>query len=158
MSDVTCATARELIPDLIAGRLATGSLLEVEGHLDQCSECRAELELVRSLYVSRREPPTDLPDRIIAAGRRRVVDRRPWWGLTAAAIAALAVGIGITSEANTRGDDLEVPGYAYEVEEGALWLSDDGLLAGAPSLDVLSDEALEALLDELLTGSAGGSA
>ena len=52
----------------------------------------------------------------------------------------------------------EVPGYAYEVEEGDIWASDDGLMAGAPLFDELSDEALLQLLDELALGSAGGSA
>ena len=41
-------------------------------------------------------------------------------------------------------------------DEG-VWLSDDGLLAGAPALDGLSDEALLQLLEELVGGSAGGS-
>ena len=35
--------------------------------------------------------------------------------------------------------------------QGNLWLSDDGLIAGAPTLDGLSDEALKELLQELLT-------
>jgi hypothetical protein len=37
-------------------------------------------------------------------------------------------------------------------------MSDDGLLAGAPLFDGLSDEALVALLDELSLEGPGGAA
>jgi hypothetical protein len=54
--------------------------------------------------------------------------------------------------------EILVPGYAYEVEEGDLWLSDDGVIAGAATLDGLSDEALAQLLEELTVGASGGAA
>jgi hypothetical protein len=38
------------------------------------------------------------------------------------------------------------------------WVSDDGLIAGAPALDDLSDEALMTLLDELGADGSGGAA
>jgi hypothetical protein len=44
------------------------------------------------------------------------------------------------------------------MEEQGLWLADDGLVAGAPSLEELTDEALAQLLEELSVGSAGGAA
>ena len=158
MSDLQCGTARELIPDFVGNRLASNDVAAVEEHLTSCAECRAELELAQAIFASRADVPAELAERVVAAVRDgRVGSRRPWWGITAAAVAALALGIGIGSEPPSE-LDLEVPGYAYEVEEGALWLSDDGLLAGAPSLDALSDEALEQLLDELLVGAAGGAA
>lgn len=158
MSDLQCGTARELIPDFVGSRLASDDVAAAEEHLTSCAECRAELELAQLLFASRADVPSGLAERVVAAVRTdRVGSRRPWWGITAAAVAALALGIGIASEPSSQ-LDLEVPGYAYEVEEGALWLSDDGLLAGAPSLDALSDEALEQLLDELLVGAAGGAA
>ena len=81
---------------------------------------------------------------------------RPWWGLTAAAVAALALGIGMSSEQSQ--PVVEVPGFAYEAEEGDVWLSEDGLVAGGPMFDGLSDEALVALLDEISLGDSGGSA
>ena len=158
MSDLQCGAARELIPDLVGGRLASGDAASVQEHLTSCAECRAEVELAQLIFASRADVPSELADRVVAAVHSgRVGSRRPWWGITAAAVAALALGIGIVSEPSSELEP-EVPGYAYEVEEGALWLSDDGLLAGAPSLDALSDEALEQLLDELLVGAAGGSA
>jgi hypothetical protein len=44
------------------------------------------------------------------------------------------------------------------LNEGEIWVSDDGLLAGAPLFDGLSDDALLQLLDELSVESTGGSA
>jgi hypothetical protein len=38
------------------------------------------------------------------------------------------------------------------------WVSEDGLIAGAPALDGLSDEALQILLDEMGAGGPGGAA
>ena len=43
-------------------------------------------------------------------------------------------------------------------DEGEVWASDDGLVAGAPLFDGLSDDALQELLNELSSGSLGGSA
>jgi hypothetical protein len=50
-----------------------------------------------------------------------------------------------------------VPSYGYEVGEGGLWLTDDGLLAGAPSLEGLTEEALMRLLDELSVENGGAA-
>ena len=50
------------------------------------------------------------------------------------------------------------PDVRHELDDENLWLSDDGLIAGAPALDALSDEALLQFLDELDVGGAGGSA
>jgi len=157
MNHSECATVRELLPDFAASRLDGRSEEQVMTHLPDCEDCRAELELAERIYSAREIPPLDLAGRIVGVVRqdRRVV-RRPWWGVSAAAVAALMIGIGVSSN----GDDgvlLEAPEYATELEEGEFWMSDDGLLAGAPSLDGLSDEALMELLDELTLGSVGGA-
>ena len=121
----------------------------------RCADCRAELDLVRLLYASRAEVPEGLLERLTRetmAGR----PARAWWGISAAAIAALALGIGIGS--HDPAPAAEVPGFAREAEAGEIWLSDDGLVAGAPALDDLSDDALLQLLDDLTNSSAGGTA
>jgi len=79
--------------------------------------------------------------------------------VSAAAIVALALGIAIVSDRGAVEGPVDVPGFAYEMYEGDLWLSDDdGLLAGAPSIYGLSDEELVQLLDELSVGASGGAA
>lgn len=158
MNNLMCESTRELIPDFVGSRADSDQRRLVDEHLLTCAECRAELELAEMLLSSRYEVPADLAERIEQAVRyERHAVRRPWWGVSAAAIAALALGIGVTSRAVST-PVVDVPGYAYEVEEGELWLSDDGVIAGAPMLDGLTDEALNQLLEELSTGSAGGAA
>jgi anti-sigma factor RsiW len=149
---------REWLPQHVAGRLEAEARATVEGHVVGCDACRAELDLVNLLYESRAEAPAQLADRVIdAVTQRSSAVRRPWWGLSAAAVAAIALGIGITSEGTSFGS-AEGDALATEFEEGEFWVSDDGMLAGAPSFDGLSDEALLELLEELVEESPGGSA
>lgn len=157
MNGPSCETTRERLPDFVANRLDDDACPEVESHVAACASCGAELELLQALYASRPIPPVGLTNEIVGAIRAdRAPRTRAWWGLSAAAVAALALGIGIGDRAPA--GVTEVPAYAVEVEEGLLWTSDDGVVAGAPMLDALSDEALAALLDELSVGTAGGAA
>ncbi len=152
-----CEGTRERIPDLAASRLDEASAASVEDHVRACPECAAELELASALFATRPSVPDGLSGRVTAAVRRdRRRTGRPWWGLAAAAVAALALGIGVASEQPST--DFGAPGFAYELGEEDLWIGDDGLIAGAPALDDLSDEALAQLLDELQAGSSGGAA
>jgi anti-sigma factor RsiW len=157
MSDMACGSIREMIPDFIGSRLGDEELDEVERHITECGECRAELELAQMIFASRASVPESLLERVrrsaVAAPR---APSRAWWGVSAAAVAALALGIGISSEQTET--TLDVPGFASEVEEGVVWSSDDGLMAGAPLFDALSDESLLQLLDDLAAGSPGGAA
>ncbi len=153
MSDMECEGAREAIPAYVAGGLSPTARTELSAHLDTCAECREEAELVALLSASRPEAPPALSGRIQSALERRGrTVLRPWWGLAAAAVAALALGIGVTSR--QQGSSVEVPAYVAGVDEEGLWLSDDGLIAGAPALDGLSDDALEQLLAEMSGGQA----
>ena len=158
MSNVRCETVREWIPDYVSGRLSKLDATSVQSHLKACDECRGEVGLARLVFESRVNAPDGLANRVRDAVRYdRTSVSRPWWGITAAAVAALALGIGISSDRPEQPES-EIPGYAYELEDVDLWLSDDGLIAGAPALDALSDEALLRFLDELDVGGAGGSA
>ncbi len=152
MSETGCERAREAIPDFVGGRLPAEVRAAIEVHLGTCAECREEAELVALLTASRPAVPPGLARRIEAAVR--VVPsgavRRPWWGLAAAAVAALALGIGVASRNDRAATDL--PAYVADTETEGLWLSDDGLIAGAPALDALSDDALVQLLDEIGSG------
>lgn len=159
MSALDCPSVRETIPDVVAGRLHGAHASAVEEHLSSCDDCRAEVALARALYATRASAPADLTEQIIEAlrGDRRSI-HRPWWAISAAAVAALALGIGITSGPSTEPLDAIVPEVAVESESSELWLAEDGFLAGAPVFETLSDEALEELLDELTPPSTGGQA
>jgi anti-sigma factor RsiW len=156
MSDFACAQVRELIPDFVSSRLGVDDLEAVESHVTECGECRAELELAQMILASRPRVPAGLLERVMGAVlAERRVPSRPWWGVSAAAVAALALGIGISSERSQ--PPVEVPGFAREVEEGDVWLSEDGLIAGAPLFEGLSDDALVVLLDEMSFDGTGGA-
>ena len=149
MSHTDCGMIREYLPDAAADRLGSDTLAVVEGHLASCADCEAELELIQMLRAAPPAVPTELADHVATAVRvSRRPARRPWWGISAAAVAALALGISVSTERREQ-IDLAVPGFVSETAEGELWLSDDGLLAGEPSLEGLSDEALMELLEEL---------
>jgi anti-sigma factor RsiW len=153
MKGPLCDRVRDRIPDHVAGRLRAEEAAEVARHLESCEECRAESGLVALLFQARPEAPQGLAKKVREAAGRRGAARHPWWGLAAAAVAALALGIGVSS----RGLDsrLDVPVYVSEADDQELlWLSDDGLIAGAPALDGLSEEELMRLLDEMTAGGA----
>jgi hypothetical protein len=151
-----CAAVREMIPDYVAARASADGIALVEGHVSKCADCRAELDMVRMLYASRPEAPQIPAGLLELVTRGAVTGRSPraWWGLSAAAIAALALGIGIGSERSPE----PIPAFAREAEEGEIWVSGDGLVAGAPALEDLTDEALLQLLDDLSSNSSGGAA
>jgi len=158
MTNEMCGRVRDLIPDFVASRLSADDAGAVERHVAGCGECRAEAEVARLVHAGRPRVPEGLLERVLeSVSARRAQPSRAWWGISAAAVAALALGIGMSSHGGTAAS-VDVPGYAYETEEGEVWVSDDGLLAGAPSFDDLSDDALLQLLDELTVTSAGGSA
>jgi hypothetical protein len=157
MSEQMCCEARELIPDFVRGALADAQRAAVERHVAGCPDCEAELGLARLVFAGRPQAPAALLERLLATVEvERDRPARTWWGVSAAAVAALALGIGLSSTPSATPAD--VPGYAYELNEGEIWVSDDGLLAGAPLFDGLSDDALLQLLDELSVESTGGSA
>ncbi|HSG09583.1 MAG TPA: zf-HC2 domain-containing protein [Longimicrobiales bacterium] len=157
MTDPRCESVGDAIPDFAAGRLDAARGAAVQSHLDVCGECRAEAELVGLLYAARPELPADLVQSIEGGMRfRRRAATRPWWGIAAAAVAAVALGIGVSSRSNPVMED--VPAYVAEMQGLSPWVSDDALIAGAPVLDDLSEEALQILLDEMGAGGPGGAA
>ena len=155
--DGACAAVREQLPDFAARRLDGSKRAPVAAHVLECETCRDELELVGLLLGSRVSAPAGLDERVVEAITRRARPaHRPWWGLSAAAVAAIALGIGISSDGASPTSPPEA--IATEFEEGEFWVSDDGMLAGAPSFEDLSDEALMEFLEELTSETSGGAA
>ena len=157
MNRTKCEWIRELIPDFAAGRLADDKEALADLHFADCNECRAELDLVLNVFSSRAIEPEDLADKIKTAVRsRNVTGRRQWWVATAAAVVLLAIGLNVISDRSELGD-LPTAESEFEIESENLWLTDDALIAGAPMLEGLSDEALEQLLEDLILGISGGA-
>jgi anti-sigma factor RsiW len=165
---MNCADVRDRIPELLLGDLTPERRTAVEAHLASCAECAEERATVEALLRGRPEVPAGLEARILDAvhaevggesdvlklepRRRRGV---PAWALSAAALLVLAVG---TPLMVTRMNDSTplTPSEEFAFADEAVpsvWASDDGLIAGEPSFDGLSDEALLALLAELEAGA-----
>ena len=158
MNRTKCEWIRELIPDYAAGRLTDDEIALAGLHFADCNECRDELDLVHLVFSSRAMEPEGLAIKINAAVHsRRVTGHRQWWGAAAAAVALLAIGLNVILDRSGPGD-LPLAESEFEIESENLWLTDDALIAGAPMLGGLSDEALTQLLEELTVGTSGGAA
>ena len=171
MNRQDCTEVRERLPELLSGVLGAEGAEEVRAHLTECRECREEAEVLQTLLRARPEPPPGLEVRIrerlerelTAApapsrwGRKgRVV---PLFGgrfpipaaaLPAAAVLILALGTGILLKrgpALVDQEPIQVVLAEEPLPEAYLW--DDGVVAGAPLFEGLSDEELESLLAEL---------
>jgi anti-sigma factor RsiW len=94
MNDCPNADVRDLLPDLVHGRLDAESRAMVEAHVAACADCRAELALLRDLRASLgRTPRLDLAAITAAVPAYRAPARRSWVGWrTAAAITVLVAG------------------------------------------------------------------
>jgi len=172
MKSQDCQISRDLLPELGAGSLSGEEGGMVEAHLGSCPDCQRELEVVMTLRGARPEIPPDLEAKIQARVREEMTRERarvaegasgdrnrvipifgrprwtPAWALSAAAVVILALGAGViwTDRAADLAQDPIVVASQGSLPEAWLW--DDGMVAGAPVFDGLSDEDLEALLKE----------
>ena len=103
MTDCPNAEMRDRLPDLLHERLETSVRAAVMAHVDQCSDCRAEMALLREVRVvlspEMRAVDVVAISRVVIEKTRRPakpgVRRSPWmdWRI-AASVALLAVGAG----------------------------------------------------------------
>jgi anti-sigma factor RsiW len=164
MKSPTCEQVRELLPEWVAGILDEGTVSEVEEHLSSCTECAGEEALVRSLFRSRPKAPEGLEARIRERVREEkgegavvsIKTQRRWapkWApsvqLSAAALVILSLGVGLLWEGTTPEVTMDPVEIALEEPVPEAWLWDDGVVAGGLVYDGLSDEELEALIEEL---------
>jgi predicted anti-sigma-YlaC factor YlaD len=157
MTTPDCDKVKDLLPGWVAGGLDPVEHEAAEAHISACSECRAEAEVVRAVLDAEPPVPVGLEARIQSRvrekfSRKPAVFRPRWapsWALSAAAMVILALGIGVIWDP-TPPDVVQDPlVVASQDPLPEAWLWDDGMVAGAPVFDGLSDEDLEALLEEL---------
>jgi anti-sigma factor RsiW len=155
MNPIACADLADRLPDWVAGRLPADQASQVAQHVGACADCAAQAATVHAVLAARAPVPADLAARTLAALRaaeaepRTLRDRRTrhWrsWIGSAAAVLVLAVGTFVLRDGDS-GESIEVGSMA--VDE-SVWIADDGIVAGAPVLDELSEDALATLLEEM---------
>jgi anti-sigma factor RsiW len=97
MTECRNGDLRDLLPDLLNGRLSPDVRQEVEAHVRACADCAAELALLgelRASMVSARVPLMDAARISAAIPAYRAPMRRSWvgWRAAAAIMAILAGG------------------------------------------------------------------
>ena len=149
MNEIDCAKVRDCLPDFASGRIENHRSVTIESHLLSCEDCQSELELIQILRAASPVVPVLLADQIENAV---FSSRRPWnrspWGLSAAALLVLAVGVGLSRDRPEAIQDV-VYDFGVDPEQGELWLTEDSFLAGDLWIEGLSNETLMKLLEEL---------
>ena len=94
MTDCEKAEVRDLLPDLVHGRLDAVARGAVERHVRECAECGAEVALLRELRSAlHSSPPVDVAAIVAAVPGYRTQGGRSWIGWrAAAAITVLLAG------------------------------------------------------------------
>ncbi len=72
MTECTNGEMRDLLPELVSGRLSAEMQLAVEAHVAECEECAEELTLLRALRPALMRGPVVDAQRIAAAVRAQV--------------------------------------------------------------------------------------
>jgi predicted anti-sigma-YlaC factor YlaD len=145
-----CGWVRDLLPLRGSGIADVQLAAELDEHLADCAECRAEAEFVDRLRRARPEPPAGLVEATLEryVERPRVSARKLRWGgpfgVSAAVVAALGFGLFALSE--SANDPLW--GLALDPEPTA-WYGEEWIVAGGPVPEALSDDQLLLLLEEM---------
>lgn len=94
MTDCPNAEMRDLLPDLVHGRLDAAARADVERHVRDCDECAAEVRLLRELRSALHAAPNvDVAAIVAAVPDYRRPGGRSWIGWrTAATITVLVAG------------------------------------------------------------------
>jgi len=150
MTPTSCEWVRDRLPDRPAGRMEASERERLEAHLDGCGDCRDELALVTALWEGRPQPSYELAERVRERLQRERDRRRrghPWWMAVAAAL-VVALGTGVVWS-HLQGP--EGPGSVLLTEdvESDLWPGGETLVAGGLVWDDLSEEEIQALLEDL---------
>lgn len=172
-TNAVCDEIRELFPGQLHGSLDPAEEERLTAHLSVCPACREEAGLLRAIHAGRPQPPGELEARIqsrlreelgsvglrgAASEGTRIRQRFrllpstpawvPSWALSAAAVLLLSLAVGVIWKPWSTGEDQDLLQVAAQDPLPEAWLWDDGMVAGAPVFDELSEDELRALLEE----------
>ena len=147
MSLMNCARAKDLLPEFVRDELGEERRWIAE-HVKVCVDCQQEVELLRRIHTDTVRIPAGLASDIKDAVAREHRSPR-WsvrWAVPAAAAVALALGTAVVWEKVRALPEVGPLGREPFV---VVWPSDDDDVAGAPTLEGLSDDDLRILFEEL---------
>ena len=168
MTDCPDGAVRDLLPELVHGRLAPDDRRRVDAHVLACADCQQEIALLRALRASLRRSPVVDVHAIASAIPAYRAPQRVWGGWrAAAAIVLLAVGgtsVVVLQRESTGVRDAGVtpvasaaPGAARDVRPAlvatspAVGEASGERALGNPAIDELDDRELSTLLAGLET-------
>lgn len=151
MNGWSCDRVQDVLPDHVAGRLPRLDAEAVAGHVAACHNCAAEAALVARLLAGQPDVPAGMAPRIqeaVRQGRDRTAAAAPRrWRVAAAAAAVVFVAAGGWLWLGGGNGPAQVAGAWDPLPRD--WPTGDGMMAGAPVLQDLSDEVIMALLEEM---------
>jgi anti-sigma factor RsiW len=148
---------KELLPELVSGRLSDADRTRVVAHVDACPSCAAELAVVRAAHAAFTAPTVDLarivaalptpPAKVIELAPRMRKRRFTSWRI-AATIATIAVsGVSLVALQGILRDN-KPPAVKRVVLKPSDAAEASGLTVGG-SLNDLSEKEMQTLLDKL---------
>ena len=148
MTLIDCAEAKDLLPEFVRDELADERRRSIAGHIKVCMDCQQEVELLQRIHNDTLRVPSSLASDIkdALAREHRAARWSVRWAVPAAAAVALALGTAVVWE---RVRALPEVGPLGLEPFAVVWPSDDDDVAGAPTLEGLSDDDLSILFEEL---------
>jgi hypothetical protein len=153
MSNLNCEYVRDVYPEVLNGSAQPVIVQSVRAHIASCDDCRAEIAIIEAIHARPMRVPDGLHDRVMQSASQRPsrwqFSRNDM--LMAATLAAALIGGSVlmrrpeprpTTVATPAADETATRSLgAVNVE--------DAMLSGKASLDDLSVEQLEKLLQEV---------
>lgn len=166
MRDCADAAMRDRLPLFATGRLSDTEAAMVEAHLASCSDCAAELELLRAVGRAYAVPAVDaaaIASAIPAARRKRkAYYQQPMWRVAAAMTLMIAGTAGVLVMRGPGSGIIGSVAVGADSGAGGSLVSAESTLAMAPTLPAgpatisfggnlsdLTDAQLEALLAQI---------
>jgi anti-sigma factor RsiW len=153
MNETPCDRVADRLPELVRGTLDTAVAAAVRAHTAACGACAAELRVVERVYetVPALAVPAGLEAHVLGGIRARTAVRPGRASAGRMAMAAAVVLALVTAGVLMRGGGPGTPAVELgDLSDARIWSAlDEPLTRAAPSLQDLSVEELERLLEEL---------
>ena len=152
MSHLSCEYVRDVYPDVMNGIADAALIQSVRAHIAECDDCRADVALLEALHAHQPSVPGSLHERVATAvAQRRGRQRFSRSNMAmAATLAAALIGGSVILQTQQRAAGRPETTRQAEAPLGVGFVGvEDAVLSGQGSLDDLSVEQLEKLLEEI---------